>query len=94
VKRGKNGIELQRKECVSAKSSTSLCCATFQGMPLASVQERPAQYRGAATEVVGEILNVANLMVAAGRYIPGKRSGLADGRSPEEAMTTSRSEWV
>jgi len=31
-------------------------------------------------------------MVAARRYIPGKRLELADGRSPEEALTASRSE--
>jgi hypothetical protein len=45
----------------------NLCCATFHNLPLAPYAERQAQSRGAATEVVGEILYVANSMVPACR---------------------------
>jgi hypothetical protein len=46
---------------------------------LSALAERRAQYRGAATEVIGEIFHGANSMVAARRYIPGKRLEVVDG---------------
>jgi len=55
----------QRKESASTKRQRRLCCATFPNRALAPRAERHCEYRGAATEVIGEIFHGANSMVAA-----------------------------
>jgi hypothetical protein len=42
-------------------------------------KERLSEFRGAAAAAVGKISDVANSVIARGRYIPGKRSELPDG---------------
>lgn len=63
----------QRKEHGSAKSQRRLCCATFQKTALAPRAERHCEYRGAATEVIGEIFHGANSMVAHAAIHPRKK---------------------
>jgi len=88
---GSSPGDVERRDCDEVADDASVVPPS-RGPALAPVTERQAQYRGAATERIGEILDVANSMVAVRRYIPGKRFGLADWRSPEEALATSWSE--
>src|SRR5882672_5296802 len=58
-------IDPQRKEHTSTKPPTTPLLGHLPQRPLAPAAERRAQYRGAATEVIGEIFHGANSMVAA-----------------------------
>ena len=64
-----------------------ICPATFRKLSFAPCGERPAKYRGARTEVIGQISDTANSAVVLwARYARGDRLELPDWLCPRSAL--------
>jgi hypothetical protein len=73
----------EQKERLRRSRPRRLGCATFCSSPFAPGNGAPSQVSRGRDRGLGVILDGANSMVATGadlgRYIPGKRLGLAEG---------------